>query len=346
LDTCQLETYIHCRLPRVKCKEHGVKLILSDQADAGSNKTILFERYIIDLEKECNLSAVSRIANISWDVAKGVMERAVERGLNRKPHKIPERIGVDEKSIKKGHKYETIVCDQETGYVEDVLENRKKESLASYYKRFNPDELATVKSVSMDMWEPFISATKSYIPDAEEKIVFDKFHITSYIQKAVDKVRKEEHTELLKQGHDLLKGTKYLWLRNNENVPEFNRDVFDTLRGMDLKVGRAWLIKENFRIFWTYNSRGWAENFFKKWYYWATHSRLEPIIKAAKTIKNHIDNIMTYFSHRVTNGLSEGINSHIEKIKRMAYGFRNRDNYRAAILFHCGGLDLYPRIKR
>lgn len=343
LDTCQLKTYIHCRLPRIRCKKHGVKLILSEHAEQNSNKTILFEGYIIDLERECNLSAVSRIAGITWDVAKGIMNRAVERGLKRKPKIIPLKIGVDEKAIKKGHNYETIVCNQETGYVEDVLEDRKKSSLEEYYKKYSPEELATVKSVSMDMWEPFILATKAYIPNAGEKIVFDRYHVTSYIQKAVDNVRKEEHAELQKQGHDLLKGTKYLWLRNNENVPAFNREVFDTLRGMDLKVGRAWQIKENFRLFWSYNSRGWAEKFFKKWYYWATHSRLKPMVKAAKTIKNHINNIMTYFTHKVTNGLSEGLNSHIEKIKRMAYGFRNRENYKKAILFHCGGLDLYPR---
>lgn len=344
LNTCQMDTYVHCRLPRIKCKDHGVKTILSDHAEPGSNKTVLFECYIIDLEKECNLSSVSRIAHITWDDAKGVMVRSVIRGLKRKPKKIPERIGVDEKSVQKGHVYETIVCDQETSFVEDVLDDREQKSLEKYYQKFTPEELESVKSVSMDMWPAFISATHAYIPDAKKKIVFDKFHVTGYIQKAVDDVRKEEHKELMEQGFDLLKGTKYWWLRNRENIPEFNREVFQTLRGMDLKVGRAWLLKENFRYFWTYKSKGWAEKYFKKWYYWATHSRLKPMISAAKTIKNHIDNIMTYFTHRVTNGLSEGLNSNIEKIKRMAYGFRNRDNYRMAIFFHCGGLDLYPRL--
>jgi len=344
LNTCQMDTYIHCRLPRVKCKDHGVKTILSDLAEPGSKKTILFESFIIDLEKECSFSATSRLIGITWDEAKGVMVRSVRRGLERKPKKIPERIGIDEKAIKKGHVYETIVCDQESGFVDDILDDREQVSLEKYYKKFEKQELATVKSVSMDMWQAYISATYAHIPNAKDKIVFDKFHVTGYIQKAVDEVRKEEHKDLMKQGFDLLKGTKYWWLRNNENIPEFNREVFDTLRGMDLKVGRAWQLKENFRYFWTYKSKAWAEKFFKKWYFWATHSRLEPMISAAKTIKNHIDNILTYFKHRVTNGLSEGINSNIEKIKRMAYGFSNRDNYKMAILFHCGGLDLYPRV--
>ena len=343
LNTCQMDTYVHCRLPRIKCEDHGVKLILSEHAEPGATKTILFEEYIINLEKECNLSAVSRLTGLSWDEAKGVMHRAVERGLARKPLRIPERIGIDEKAIKRGHVYETIVCDQETGFVEDVLDDREQVSLETYYKKFKPKELEIVKSVSMDMWPAYISATHAFIPDAKDKIVFDKYHITNYIQKAVDTVRKEEHKELMEYGSDLLKGTKYWWLRNNENIPEFNREAFDTLRSMNLKVSRAWLLKENFRYFWTYNSKGWAEKYFKKWYFWATHSRLKPMISAAKTIKNHIENIITYFTHRVTNGLSEGLNSNIEKIKRMAYGFRNRRNYKIAILFHCGGLDLYPR---
>lgn len=125
-------------------------------------------------------------------------------------------------------------------------------------------------------------------------------------------------------------------------MPEYRRSEFRVLRGLDLKVGRAWAIKENLRNLWSYRKRGWAERFFKAWYFWATHSRLAPVIKAANTIKSHLHNILTYVQHRVTNALGEGINGKIEKIKRMACGYRNREHYRTAIYFHCGGLDLYP----
>lgn len=343
LNTFQYKTFIHCRLPRVKCKTHGVKQILPVHAEPGSRKTVLFESFVIDLQKECSLSAVARITGLTWDETSGIMDRAVKRGLDRKEKKIPEFLGVDEKSFSKGQKYETIVCDQKTGYVEAVLDNREQKSLEAYYKQFSKEQLAQVESVSMDMWDPFIAATKAYIPGAEKKIVFDKYHIVQYIQKAVDTVRKEEHKILQASGNDILKGTKYLFLWNEENIPEWRKEEFASIKKLDLKVSRAWAIKENFRHFWEYSQAGWAKKYFDKWYFWATHSRLPSIIKAAKTIKNHLDNVLTYFKHRVSNGLSEAINSNIEKVKRMAYGFRSRDNYRMAILFHCGGLDLYPR---
>ncbi len=108
-----------------------------------------------------------------------------------------------------------------------------------YYKQFNKEQLSSVKSVSMDMWDAFIAATKAYIPDADKKIVFDKYHIVQYIQKAVDKVRKEEHTLLQESGNNILKGTKYLFLWNEENIPEWRKEEFASIKRLDLKVSRA-----------------------------------------------------------------------------------------------------------
>jgi transposase len=116
---------------------------------------------------------------------------------------------------------------------------------------------------------------------------------------------------------------------------------FEDLQSQDLKVSRAWAIKENLRNLWSYKSVAWMRKYFEKWYYWATHSRLTPIKKAAKTLNNHIDNIVTYAKHKITNALGEGINAKIEKVKRLACGYRNQEHYRHAIYFHCGGLELY-----
>ena len=149
----------------------------------------------------------------------------------------------------------------------------------------------------------------------------------------------------MEQDQQCLKGTKYLWLYSQENMPKQRWQEFKTLKRMDLKVSRGWAIKENLRNLWNYSRIGWAVKFFKRWYFWATHSRLRPIIKVAKTIKRHLDNILTYLKHRITNALSEALNAQVEKIKRMACGYRNREHYRTAIYFHCGGLDLNPGTK-
>jgi len=270
------------------------------------------------------------------------MERAVRRGLARKERRVPERIGVDEKSFARRHKYETLIYDLDRRCVEYVADGRTEESLAEYYLQFKKEELKQLKVVAMDMWEAYIGATKAHVPRAAGKIVFDKFHVVQYVTRAVDKVRKTENNELTDRGLDWLKNTKWLWLANEEKIPEWRRAEFEELKKKDLKVGRAWSIKENLRNFWNCATRNEARKFFRKWYWWATHSRLKPMIEAAKTLKRHLENILTYFVHRVTNALGESINSKIEKIKKTACGYRNRDHYKTAIYFHCGGLDIYP----
>lgn len=343
LDTCQMSTFIHVRPPRVNCPTHGVKQIDSEFGENGSDMTFAFERYVIRLAQECSIEAVNRLCGVSWERGWNALERAVNRGRSRKIQRIPARIGVDEKSVAKGHCYESLVYDLDGGTVEYVCDDRGQESLESYYRQFSKEELAGVKAVAMDMWDPYIAATKAYVPEAEKKIVFDRFHVMRQVLEAVDKVRKSEHKELLKRGEEVLKGTKYLWLWSEEHIPEWRREEFDTIRAQDLRICRAWAIKENLRHMWDYRYEANMRKYFKRWYFWATHSRLAPMKKAAKTLKVHLDNIVTYARHRITNALGESINAKIEKVKRLACGFRNRSHYRTAIYFHCGGLDLFPK---
>jgi transposase len=342
LNTCQMATYIHVRPPRVNCPRHGVKQIASEFGENGSDMTYAFESFVIQVAQECSIEATGRLCDLSWDRGWNALERAVARGLARKEHKIPRRIGVDEKSIARGHKYESLVYDLDAGTVEYVTDERGQESLESYYRQFEDTELAEIKAVAMDMWDPYIAATKAWVPEAEKKIVFDRFHVMRHVLEAVDKVRKSEHQQLLERGEQVLKGTKYLWLWSEENIPEWRREEFEAVRTKDLRVCRAWAIKENIRHLWDYRYEAHMRRYFQRWYFWATHSRLAPVIKAANTLKTHLDNIVTYARHRITNALGEGINAKIEKVKRSACGFRNRSHYRTAIYFHCGGLNFFP----
>ncbi len=341
LNTCQFGTYIHARLPRVKCPEHGVRQVSAPWAESGSRFTLLYENWVIDTLKQCDVTGANHLTGTSWYEAWNIMEKAVARGLLRKKSRVPEYLGIDEKSFAKRHRYETLVCDLINGTVECVLEDRSQDSLEAYYGQFSKEELKGIKAIAMDMWDPYIAATKDLIPDAEEKIVFDRFHVTKQVTDALDKVRRQEHKHLMANGQDWLKGTKHLWLMNEEKIPDWRKPEFDEIRKMKLKTGRAWAIKESLRHLWDYRYPKNAEKYFKRWYFWATHSRLKPMIKAAKTLKRHFTNILTYFKHRITNSVTEGLNSKIQTVKQMACGFRNREHYRKAILFHCGGLDLY-----
>lgn len=162
--------------------------------------------------------------------------------------------------------------------------------------------------------------------------------------KAVDAVRKDEHREFLRSGEESpLTGTKYLWLFADERRPARHDETFATLQTLNLKVGRAWAIKEVLRALWTYRQEAAVKRFFRRWYGWAVRSRLEPVKTVAAMLKRHLDGVLRFVKHPITNGVAEGLNSKIMSIKRKAGGFRNPSNFTTAIYFHCGGLDLYPR---
>jgi transposase len=272
------------------------KIIPSWSGTDTSGHTLQFEALVIDTLKECDVSGTMRLTHTGWSESWGVLERAVARGFARKERRIPRLLSVDEKAFAKRHRYETLICDQERGTVEHVVDDRRQESLEAYYQQFTNEELAGVTAVAMDMWDPYIAATKAYVPT---------------VTHAVDQVRRQEHKVLKARGDECLKGTKHLWLANKENIPGWRKAEFNVIRGTNLKTGRAWAMKESLRKFWSYRYPKCAEAYFRRWYYWVTHSRLTPMIKAAKTLKAHLANIMTYFKHRISNAVAEGLNSKI-----------------------------------
>lgn len=212
LDTCQYRTILVAQVPRVECSEHGVKTIQVPWAEPGSGFTALFEALVIDWLRAANTKAVAQLLRLTWDQVDGVMQRAVRRGLARRELAVPGRLGVDETSFQKRHEYVTVVADTERGVVQHVADGRGKEALSGYYAAFSEHELAALESVSMDMWGPYIAATREAVPEAESKIAFDKFHVAGHLGKAVDRVRAEENRSLRAAGDETLKATKHLWL--------------------------------------------------------------------------------------------------------------------------------------
>ena len=342
LDTCQFKTFLHARVPRVECPTHGVKQVSVPWAETKSRFTALFERLAIDMLQVSDIEGARKILRVSWDEAWGIMERAVARGKKRKKRRVVRKMGVDEKSAARGHNYLTIVSDLERGTVEYLGDNRDEGSLDGYLGKLSPKRREKIESIAVDMWDPYLASIRKHVPDAEEKVVFDRYHLMTHMGKAVDEVRKAEHRELVQNDDERLKGTKYLWLYSKENVPKEKTGWLRGLRQMNLRTARAWAIKENFRELWRFFRRSWAEKHFKAWFFWATHSKLAPVITAAWTFKRHLSQILNYVRHRITNAVSEGLNSKIQTIKKKAYGFRNRENLKTSIFFHCGGLNLYP----
>ena len=346
LDTCQFVTWIEAEIPRVECPSHGVRQIQIPWAEAGSQVTALFERLAIDLLRECSVEGAAGILRISWDEAWGIKQRAVRRGLARRTRRVVAHLGVDEKAFAKRHRYCTVVADLDAGCVLHVDDDRKQESLDRYWQSLTSEQRDGIEAIAMDMWEPYIQSTHAHVPGAEAKIVFDKFHIAKHLHEVVDKVRRVEARLLRRTGDDRLVGTKYLWLMRPKDMAADQRATFRVLVGGDLKVARAWALKERFRQVWEYTYLASAQRFFARWFWRATHSRLKPMAEVAWMIRRHLPNVLTYLRHRITNAGLEAVNATIQWVKRTARGFRNAEHFKTAIYFHCGGLDLYPHESR
>ncbi len=345
LDTMNFETIIEARVPRSNCPDCGVKTTVVPWAGKHSRFTLMFEAFAIEVLKMAkSLEAGRLLLGLSWDSAQVIMKRAVERGLAKRDTSDVERVGIDEKSFLKGHNYLTALNDLEEGRVLEVVPERTEaacrelitKALPTFYSRFK------IEAVAVDMWPAFSNAVRALLPNAT--IVFDRFHISGYLGGAVDQVRRAEHKELLREGDDVLTGSRYSVLRSKETRTEKHEGILEKICGRNLKTSRAWAIKESFVNFWQARNKAFGEAVFRDWYNWAIRCQLKPVVKVAKMLKKHLEGLLSYFDYPITNAVSEGLNSKIQSIKAAARGFRSFANYRIRILFTCGKLDLTPDI--
>lgn len=344
LDSCQFKTVLHASVPRVKCPEHGVKQAQVPWAEKSSRFTLLFERFAIDvLLATQTVTGAMGILGISWDQTWHILTRAVKRGQSRKVKKLMPRLGIDEKAFKKGQSYMTMLFDLDNSTVEAISEGNNTESAKACFSQLSGDQIQAVEAIAMDMSAAYVKATKASIPMAEKKIVHDIFHVMKLANEAVDKVRRGEHRERCKTGDNRLAKTKYIWLTGQENLSEKQQAKFDAIFTQRLKTGKAWAYKEMLRDLWAHDTAAEATVFFKDWYRSVIHTKLKPMKKVVRTIKERLDNVVSYCTHRITNAVAEGMNSKIMSIKRRVGGYRNPENFKTAIYFYCGGLKLYPQ---
>jgi transposase len=332
------------RVPRVDCPEHGVKNVSVPWAEKSSRFTILFERLAIDvLLATQTVTGAMGLLRTSWDETWYFVQRAVRRGQDRKETKPLPRIGIDEKAFAKGHSYLTLLYNLDASTVEAISDGRDTDSGIACFSQLSAEQIASVEAVAMDMSAAYVKAAKQTIPLAENKIVHDRFHVMQLATKAVDKVRRGEHRRLILDDDNRLAKTRYIWLTSQENLSEKQRARLDDVFTLNLETGKAWAYKEMLRDLWNHDDEASATAYFKDWYKRVIHTKLKPMKKVARTIKERLTNVVSYCTHGITNGVAEGLNSKIMSIKRRVGGFRNRENFKTAIFFYCGGLDLYPR---
>jgi len=170
----------------------------------------------------------------------------------------------------------------------------------------------------------------------------DRFHIMQLATKAVDQVRRAEHKKLKANDDNRLAKTRYVWIKNLNNLSEKQQALFDETYNLQLQTGKAWSYKEMLRDLWTQPDVQAATQYFKDWYRRVIHTKLQPMKKVARTLEERLINVVSYCEHKITNAVAEGINSKIMAIKRRVGGYRNKQNFKTAVFFYCGGLQLHP----
>lgn len=326
---------IRYRTARVSCAHCGK--IRAEAIPWAQGKCRLTTGLIWLLSAFCKLlpwKQVAELFNVHWNTVAAAVKQAVAYGLAHRDMRGVERIGVDELSRRKGHVYVTNVYDLKAKSLLWSGEEREKDTLEAFVKEHGDPLQQTVKGICCDMWRPYITMLSKHFPEAT--LVFDRFHIMQKLSKAVDDVRAQEAKELKKTNPELLKGARYLFLKNPERLSDKQRARLGHLEKLNLRSHRAYLLKESFRELFTYKSKSEGKRFLKKWFWWATHSRLKPMRDFAWTIRNHEEEVLNFLDMRISNGVVEGLNNKAKVLSHRSYGFRTASTY-ITVLYHCLG---------
>lgn len=317
---------------RGRCSKCGIRVEEMPWSSGKSRLTLPLIIVIATYAKILSFEEVARLLGVHWNTVRSAVASAVEYGLEHRDTTGVIAVGVDEISRRKGHKYMTMVYDISRTKLLWCGPGRDKEALKSFFSEWGEERCKAIRAVCLDMWQPYIDVIEEMLPKAV--MVFDKFHIIRHLGDAVDKVRRQEARRLAEAGDpELLKKTRYIWLKNSENLTGKQRVRLSELEKLNLKVNRAYLLKEAFRPFWDYTYRRNAEKYLNDWLWWATHSRLEPMRDFAWMIKRHKEQILNYFKVSITNASVEGMNRKAKVVSQRAYGYRTVGTFQLA-LYH------------
>jgi len=333
------QVYFRYRRRRVSCPSCGVKVEQVPWATGKQKLTKAFKIHLAQWARRLSWKEVSDVFQTSWDHVYQSVKFAVAFGMAHRNMDNIEAIGVDEVQHGKGHQYITLVyqLDNDNKRLLYVGQNRKAKTLLRFFHQLGKERCSAIKFVCSDMWKAYLKVIKKKTPQALH--ILDRFHIVAMLNKAVDEVRRGEVKQLRSEGYDeILKHTKYCFLKNEKNLTHKQSMKLDDVLRYDLKSVRAYLYKESFQAFWEYTSPYWANWFLRKWCGKAMRSQLSPIKKFVKTVRNHQPLMMNWFKAKkqYSSGTVEGMNRKVNLVTRKAYGFRQYETLEIA-LFHTMG---------
>jgi len=334
---------------RVACDDCGVKVEQVPWARGKHELTNTYQQFLAHWAKKLSWKEVAMSFRTSWGKVFRSVEYAVEWGLAHRELSGVTAIGVDEIAWRKGHKYLTMVYQIDAGSTRLLWigKDRTIKTLLRFFQFFGDERSRELKYICSDMWKPYIKVIKKKAGQALH--ILDRFHIVAKLNKAIDEVRASEHRQMQKDGYEpVLKNSRWCLLKHWENLTDKQEIKLKELLQYNLRSVRAYLLKEDFRGFWEYVSPAWAEKFLEKWCTQVMHSKIEPMKKVAKTIRNHKPLIMNWFKAKkaFSSGVVEGLNNKAKVTTRISYGFRTYRGAEIALYHALGDLPTPPMTHR
>ena len=336
LNFFQYQCLLHAWVPRVDLGNGKFRQVQTPWEGHAAGFTLLFEALILELVKVMPVHNACSLFGINDNKVWSMIKAYTTKARAQEDYSKVEVVGFDETSVRKGHEYVSLCVDLVEKKTIFVTEGKDNKVIADFVQ----DLVAhgglpeNIKQVSCDMSPAFIKGVEENLPEAD--IVFDRFHVTKVINEAVDQVRRAEVAY-----NPILRSSRYIFLKNRENLTGYQERQLEGIRlsGLNLKTMRALNIREAFQQIYQAPTPGMFVKLLRKWYFWATHSRIEPIKEAAYTIMRHWDGIVSWINYKISNGILEGFNSIFQAAKAKARGYQRSDSIKAIIYLLTGKLD-------
>ena len=325
-------TFVALPIPRVECRAcKAVRQVEVPFADPRRSYTNSFERYALELSRRMTIRDVAMHLGVGWDVIKDIQKRDLSRRYARPELKHLRRIAIDEIAVAKGHRYLTVVLDLDGGAVVFVGDGKGADALKPFWKRLRPSG-ARIEAVAMDMSAAYRGAVSAHLKKAV--IVFDRFHVIKLFNDKLSDLRRSLHHRAEADQKKVLKGARWLLLKNPENLDgdkDEKRRLEEAL-ALNKPLATAYYLKEDLRRSWEQPGKRFATAFLNDWLRRAEASGVRMLQQMAKTVAAHRSGLLAYYDAMITSGPMEGTNNKIKTMKRMAYGYRDREFFKLKIL--------------
>jgi transposase len=319
--------------PRVECRACGcVRRIDLRIAEQRRGHTKGFARHVLTLARRMSLKDVAELLSVGWDLVKDIFKRYLKHRFGQPPLKRLKYIAIDEISVRKGHKYLTLVMDLKSGAVVFVGDGKGGDALKPFWERLKRSG-AKIEAVAMDLGPAYISAALENLPGVPQ--VFDRFHVVKLMNEKLTEIRRRLHRELEDGlGKEVLKGSRWILMKNPENLSaEHNeRERLEEALRLNAPLSMAYYMKEDLRQIWSQGDKKAGEEFLNDWIARAMASGVSPLMTMAKTMSACRSGILAWYDHPISSGPMEGTNNKIKTMKRQAYGYRDQEFFKLRIM--------------